>query len=71
MVQTAPNKQEASKWAVEGLIKGATHVIIVCDTFSHEDYPVYVMPGEDADEVAKKYSPSAGNMQQVHEVIPI
>ncbi len=41
-------------------------MIVVCDTFDHEDYPVYVKPGED---VRKKYAEYDGpNMQRVMEV---
>lgn len=25
---------------------GATHMLVVCDTFDYSDYPVYVMPNE-------------------------
>jgi hypothetical protein len=42
---------------------GATHVIVFCDTFDHEDYPTYVMPGTDPRVAAK-----GGEMQVVMEV---
>lgn len=41
------------QWLQEGKRKKATHVIIATDTFSYEDYPVFVMPHED---VTKKYT---------------
>lgn len=41
-------KQDIERWLIEGTRKGATHVIIACDTFDYDNYPVYVMPGEDA-----------------------
>jgi len=47
---------------------GATHVMVVCDTFSYEDYPVLIMPGDDLAEKRREYS---DNMQRVMEVIPI
>ena len=34
--------------------KEHTHMIVVCDTFDHEDYPEFVKKGEDAKEKAKK-----------------
>ena len=41
-------------------------MIVVCDTYDWDDYPVYVMPTEDAQ---KKYSEYNGpNMQKVMEV---
>lgn len=47
---------------------GATHVMVVCDTFSYEDYPVLIMPGDDLAAKRREYS---GNMQRVMEVIEI
>ena len=35
------------EWIDEGIKKGATHVVIMCDTWDYENYPIYVMPGED------------------------
>jgi hypothetical protein len=53
-------------WFDEGVAKGATHMIVVCDTFDYEDYPVYVLPGEDFDVEYAKYD--MVNMQRVMEV---
>ncbi len=33
----------------------ATHVIVVCDTFDHSDYPVFVSSSEDVREKERKY----------------
>jgi hypothetical protein len=55
-----------SRWFVEGVAEGATHMIVVCDTFDHEDYPVFVKPGEDVREKEKSYS--GREMQRVMEV---
>jgi hypothetical protein len=41
-------------------------MIVVCDTYDYEDYPVYVKPGEDACEKVKEYN--GPNMQRVMEV---
>lgn len=54
-------KQEARK-------QGATHVIIVCDTFNdykcpEEDYPIFVMPGDNLDEIVNSYP---FDMQSIH-----
>lgn len=57
-------KDEIRAWLGEGKAKGATHTIIVCDTFDHEDYPVHVLPGEDV----RKKTASPGEMQRVMEV---
>lgn len=37
-------QEEIRAWLLEGKAQGATHTIIVCDTFDYEDYPVHVMP---------------------------
>lgn len=35
----------------DGVFKGATHMIIVCDSFDDTDFPEYVMPGQDVHRV--------------------
>ena len=62
----AATRQDIERWFDRGIAAGATHMIIVCDTFDHSDYPVYVEPGEDAREVASQYH--GQNMQRVMEV---
>ncbi len=46
---------EIAEWFERGKKKGATHLIIVCDTYDFSDYPVFVMSGEDALAKACKY----------------
>lgn len=59
-------KQEVEQWAAEAKTNGAKALIIVCDTFDHENYPVEVMPDDDLKELKDKYS---SNMQRIMEVI--
>lgn len=59
-------KEEIKIWLERGKAKGATHVISVCDTFDYEDYPVFVMPNENAKDKAYEYS--AKSMQRINEV---
>ncbi|HCQ31034.1 TPA: hypothetical protein DIU27_01435 [Candidatus Collierbacteria bacterium] len=54
------------EWYAKGKEKGATHMIIVCDTLEYEDFPVYVMPTESAREKAQ--AESIKPMQRVMEV---
>jgi hypothetical protein len=54
------------KWLEYGKENGATHLIVVCDTYDYTDYPVYVSPGEDVREVAEKHRDK--NMQRVMEI---
>lgn len=60
------SREEIKSWLERGQKEGATHVIVVCDTFDHEDYPVMVMPGEDAKEKYEEYN--GKDMQRVMEV---
>jgi len=58
----AISRAEIQVWFDDGVKKGATHMIVLCDTFDWEDYPHYVMPGSDP----REYKP--GSMQKVMEV---
>lgn len=46
---------ELRAWLEEGKRQGATHMIVVCDTFDYDDYPVYVQPGTDVRVVETEY----------------
>lgn len=59
------SSEDISRWFDLGVAKGATHLIVVCDSFSYEDYPVFVVSGQDPHRVANEYS---SNMQRVMEV---
>lgn len=56
------SKEDIRRWLKSGIAQGATHCIVVCDTFDHEDYPHYVGPGENP----RDYKP--GEMQRIMEV---
>lgn len=55
---------EISEWFDEGVKQKATHMVIVCDSFSYEDYPVFCMSEEDA----RKKIKNPGEMQRIMEV---
>ena len=57
---------DIQKWFERGISEGATHLIVVCDTFDYEDYPVFVMPGESVREKVSEYD--GKEMQKVMEV---
>jgi hypothetical protein len=59
-------KEDLKRWFDAGKKEDATHLVVVCDTFDHEDYPVLVKPGEDVNERVSHYNGS--NMQKVMEV---
>ena len=59
-------KAEISEWFDDGLHFGSTHMLVVCDTFNHEDYPVHATSADDA---LRQFSRHDGpNMQRVMEV---
>ena len=54
------------RWFDRGAKEGAAYMIVVCDTFDHEDYPVYIMPNQDFWEEYEHYNQI--NMQRIMEV---
>lgn len=40
-------------WFDNGKFRDATHMIMKCDVIDYEDYPLFVMKGEDPKEIAK------------------
>jgi hypothetical protein len=46
-----------------------THIISVCDSFSYEDYPVFVHANQNLEDIKAKYQ--GQNMQRINEVIEI
>lgn len=61
----AASKQDISRWFDDGKADAWDYMIVVCDTFDHEDYPVYCS----FKEVNKKYDEySKASMQRVMEV---
>ena len=58
---------ERQEWIEEGKQQRKDFLLVVCDTFSYEDYPVY-SSAEKLEETRSEYSK---NMQSVHEVIDL
>jgi hypothetical protein len=60
----ATTREEICTWLDRAAQVGATHMLVVVDTFDYENYPVQVMIGENVnDKIAK----SSSNMQRVME----
>jgi len=58
--------QLIKEWYDRGVQEGAKWMIVVCDTFDHEDYPVFCKTKE---EYVVKYDHYNGkNMQRIMEV---
>jgi hypothetical protein len=62
----ATMRKDIARWLQKGVDRRATHMLVVCDSFDHEDYPVYVKPSEDVQKVYDRYDGKA--MQRVMEV---
>lgn len=60
-------QQDIDSWFDRGVSENATHMIIVCDTFSWDDYPVYIYAGEDFYSQYDRFT-NGKNMQKVMEV---
>ena len=66
-------KEDIQRWLEHGKTVGATHMLVVCDTYDYEDYPVYIYPLEKKSEhnetdVNKAVRIYNVNMQKVMEV---
>lgn len=57
-------KDDIRGW-LDSAPKDATYMVVVCDTFDYEDYPVYVTKGQKCADVVAEHSK---NMQKVMEV---
>lgn len=62
----AANQADIRRWLERGRKQGATHLIVVCDTFDYDDYPVFVKPEENPHEIEQKCNGQA--MQRVMEI---
>jgi len=43
-----PLKPIFRRWFAQGRLLGWTHLIVVCDTFDHNDYPMYASSADEA-----------------------
>jgi hypothetical protein len=62
-----PISQGVLSWLLDAKAEGATHVVVVCDTFDYTDYPVRVMPGQDVREIENENN-DEDSCRQVMEV---
>jgi hypothetical protein len=59
-------REMISNWFERGVQRGATHMLVVSDSFSYEYYPVYVEKGQDAHVIEAEIN--SESMQGVIEV---
>lgn len=66
------DEETIRNWLLEGIRRGATHCLIICDTWDYkdgfEDYPLYIMPGENARQIAMKFKPELRGIEFLKEV---
>ena len=60
--------EQLRAWLAKGEDYKATHMIVVCDTFKYEDFPVYVLRGAHVHELVKQHSEPIAKMLKVMEV---
>ena len=60
----AATRQDIEGWFDRGVAQKARHMIVVCDSFDYDDYPVFTTTD---DECLQRYK-NPGEMQRVMEV---
>jgi hypothetical protein len=65
----AASLEEIRTWFETAEQNNSSHMIVVCDTYDWEDYPVYVSPQESIVEEMAKYDDV--NMQRIMEIYRI
>jgi len=60
----AATKNDILNWLEQAKIKKAKYMMVICDTFDWDDYPVYIMSDMECQETYDY----PGNMQKVVEV---
>lgn len=61
----ATTREDIERWFINPYKDTPTHMLVVCDTFDWEDYPVYVTNDQNVSEVIASHS---RDMQRVMEV---
>jgi hypothetical protein len=65
----AATTERLKGWFDVGINRGARWMVVICDTFDHDDYPVYFEEGEKKECGKRIAAAEAGeNMQQLMEV---
>lgn len=60
-------RAEIRRWFDNAKAAGATHMLVVCDTFGYDDYPVDVMPSEDVRTIAAAHNgPNKTRLMEVY-----
>ncbi len=63
------SKHEIEEMVKEGVNKGYSHVMIICDKFDYEYYPKYISYDEDVDKIIEHYdSENFSNLEVIEEI---
>lgn len=65
----AATKADVDRWIATGKKNKCKYIISVCDTFDHDDYPVYCRNEKELEDKKKQYDDN--NMQRINEVITL
>lgn len=60
-------KEDIRDWVTRGNSENATHMLVVCDMFDYDDYPVFAKSKEDAELKYEQYEDTE-NLSKVMEV---
>ncbi len=61
-------QEDTKRWIKEGKKQKAAYLLIVCDRFNYENYPVYVKKNESLEEKKNQYSI---HMQSIDDIIDL
>lgn len=65
----ATTRTMIENWLRRGQQQGAIYMLVICDTYDWDDYPVFVSNEEDLNQTAQRYN--GANMQKVMECYKI
>ena len=64
------SKEEIREWLLKGKELGASHVLIIMDGWdlmNVEDYPLYILPGDNLKEILNRYPVERGSIERLLE----
>lgn len=62
----AATREDIKSWFDEGIKQGATHMIVICDTYDWEDYPCYVKEGQNVREIFDDFVKKGMKIMEVY-----
>lgn len=63
-------RDEIARWITNGQNNGSTHMLVMHDWFDGSDYPVYVRPDQDVDEVEEEKRGDGDRVMEVYWIAP-